>query len=403
MNFKNIAAFLVATLFFGSTTTQATASKAKLFGCGAAALGAIATASVWNAYAKQCKIAGKPKRFKDFFNFGWAFYKDAHTLNKQKSTIHRAVLGAEALAVIAAGYLLNGNAPQSKSSGVPAQGNSQASNTLVEFKSFKFVSSNLLKNSPYIKFCSDSLLRIPFATREAKFLAFMKTEQPDIICLQEVDEQWVKALKPLLKDGYILLSNFNTELAIMYKSKAFKAVGSFDFNAPAKIMSQKFQCNDNGTLKEFYVLNIHAPWGQGGINSSYAALYQACVTKAQKENCPILAMGDWNTDGDQKKNRNKEILEGIFVNTGTGFADLSAGVRFTARGVNEMDQQQKIDYLVAQGFNPIVPTRVEPPVFDHLLVHALGKKTEKETTFNPQDPANHWSDHAALITEVAFA
>lgn len=278
-------------------------------------------------------------------------------------------------------------------------------------EALKVISSNLLHEYAYNNYLKAKNLKIELATRNKKFKAFLKQEKADIICLQEFhEESWKAIVEEFAQENdYTLLEELNpdareglkTRLGILINNKTIESKGKTYTNKHAKIMSQR--CLDKTNNQEFVVFNIHAPWGQGGKKRDQTEKYKKCIKFAGK--LPIIAVGDWNTDGNPEDNKNKEILLETVFSPADGFEDISNGLAHTARSVHAMDDAQKIDYVVTRGFKKPQLVTTEPPHspqgFNLLLPHT--DNSNGASSFNPKSPDNHWSDHAAVIVDFDIA
>lgn len=278
-------------------------------------------------------------------------------------------------------------------------------------EALKVITSNLLHEQAYTTYLKAPSLKVELDHRNKKFKEFLNREKADIICLQEFHaDSWGAVVKEFAQENdYTLLEELKpddrdglkTRLGILTNNKTIQLKDKTYTNKHGRIMTQ--HCIDKITNQEFVVFNIHAPWGQGGKRKDQTAEYKKCIRLAG--NLPIIAVGDWNTDGTPEENKNKKILlETVFAAT-DGFEDISNSLPHTARSVNKMDETQKIDYIVTRGFKKPGLVITEPPHspqgFNLLLPHT--DNSNGASSFDPHSPDNHWSDHAAVIVDFDTA
>jgi len=264
------------------------------------------------------------------------------------------------------------------------------------------MTSNLLGEEPYERYSRiDAGLRPLFSTRILQCIETIKKQEPDLIMLQELDKDWGKWLWKALNKTYSFVFDHtkegNTQMAFMYKKTTIKLSGTSHLEQAAKILSQQFI--ERNTGKSFLAIVIHAPWGQGGIKSSYQKRYEHYLSFTTKrgEKIPVIAMGDWNTDGSPEQNNNKEIFKRIF--DANNYIEHTKNLPFTARGTNNSDKTQCIDYIMTAGFKEVIPAKTVPTLFQHLLIHSpIGT-----IPFDVNDSNNHYSDHAAVIVDLEIA
>jgi len=268
--------------------------------------------------------------------------------------------------------------------------------SFASLEAFRVMTSNVLGERAYEKHCTQSNLKLDLNIRINKLIFTLKKISPDLVGFQEFDTYEQGALMRAFSKEYAFIvatelpayHQMHSHLAFMYKKSVIKADGQSHIDSDAKILSQKFIDVKKGN--RFIAMVIHAPWGQGGDEPSYENTYAKYLSFVGFN--PVIVMGDWNTDGNPLKNHNKEIFNRLF----NGFVDHTSNLPFTARGVNDSDQEQKIDYIVSVGFRVTGNTQIEPQSFNHLLVHG----SVWNTRFNVADTRNHYSDHAAVFVDL---
>ena len=242
------------------------------------------------------------------------------------------------------------------------------------------MSSNLLAEKPYSKYCKTA--RLEFEFRKLRFLELIRAEAPEIMLLQEVDPAWREALISNLRLlGYEVVFGecWSSGLAVAWRSTSFKSLGNWASDSEAGLLVGKLQ--SLSAERKLTVINLHAPWGKASIRA--AAYNQYLVADGS-----IVVGGDFNTDNPET-NTNLTFFMSNYFSEQLQFSEATKMLDFTARNVNT-NHPEKLDYIVMKGLVSSGAKAI-PSSVQLLLPHADGAH------FSPENKDNHFSDHAAVL------
>lgn len=242
------------------------------------------------------------------------------------------------------------------------------------------MSSNLLAEKPYSKYCKT--VRLGFEFRKLRFFELIRAEEPDIILLQEVDSAWREALNSNLGMlGYDVVFGecWSSGLAVAWRSTFFTSVGNWASDSGAGLLVGKLQSLI--AQRELTVTNLHAPWCK-------ASMHATSYNKYLVQEGAVLVGGDFNTSRPET-NTNYTFFMNNYFSEQLQYREATKILDFTARNVNT-NLPEKLDYIVMKGLVSS-GAKVIPPSVQLLLPHADGAH------FSPENKDSHFSDHAAVV------
>lgn len=182
------------------------------------------------------------------------------------------------------------------------------------------ICENAFENNADVRIMSSNLLvhykswgGLPAKPRAKKYVEMLKVYKPDVIGVQELSDGWYCCLKHNLPDNYKLLYPLTTGAfvrmtAMIYNSDTLELLESGNFayeqgDNPRlrRVVWAVFENKENG--KRFAVTNTHFDLLREGREAELTKVMESQVNElskcveglAEKYNCPVFSVGDFNT------------------------------------------------------------------------------------------------------------
>ena len=194
--------------------------------------------------------------------------------------------------------------------------------------------SDAFENTADVRIMSSNLLvhyeswgGLPAKPRAAKYIEMLKTYAPDVIGIQELCDSWYCCVKNNLPDGYKMLYPFSTGAfvrmtAMVYNSNTLDLIeqGNFAYEQKdnprlRRVVWAVFEVKATG--KQFAVTNTHFDLLRDGREAELTEVMKSqtdellkCVDEiAEKYDCPVFSVGDFNTMEDTEYTKPIDIPE----------------------------------------------------------------------------------------------
>ncbi len=201
-------------------------------------------------------------------------------------------------------------------------------------KSFEIeMADDAFENAGEIRIMSSNLLvdykswgGLPAKPRAKKYIALLDAYKPDVIGVQEFCENWFCAVNYNLPDGYKIINPLTTGMlfrmsAMIYNSDTLKLIKSDSFSYEMgdprlrRVVWAVFE--DRATGKRFAVTNTHLDLLRDGQEEELANVMRSqrdellnCIDEITESfDCPVFAVGDYNTAEDTYSTREVDIPE----------------------------------------------------------------------------------------------
>ncbi len=198
---------------------------------------------------------------------------------------------------------------------------------------------------------------MPVETRQNSLYILLKNILPDILCLQEADSNWTKALSSFENDLKLSqptkykISNlmttilYNTETLTLLKND-FRAYSS---GSDSRLRSYSWCIFENKkTHKRFIVVNTHLSMFEKDVYSPFnqaTELMSFCKNIFKEYNYPVFIVGDFNTKERNKDTENSAVYEYLNLHFTNSF-ELAEN---TSHGSQGTTQSNANDYIFTLG------------------------------------------------------
>lgn len=260
--------------------------------------------------------------------------------------------------------------------------------------------ADAFENSANVRIMSSNLLvhydswgGLPAKPRAAEYTELLNEYKPDVIGVQELCDSWYCLLKNNLPDGYRMLYPLSTAAfvrmtAMVYNTDTLDLIDSGQFayeqgDNPRlrRVVWGVFEVIENG--KRFAVTNTHFDLLRDGreqelteVMRSQADELSGCIENLAKQyDCPVFAVGDFNTMEDTPDTKPIDIPE-IYNTLAERFTD--------AKTVCE-----KRVYATEQNW--------DYPSYDHIFIK--GKAETDTFAILSYDYLSDMSDHFTIFAD----
>lgn len=246
----------------------------------------------------------------------------------------------------------------------------------------------------------------PAKPRAKKFISLVKAYRPDIICVQEMSQNWCSLIANNLLDdnGYKMMNPTwyyaaKREIALIYNSSMLNLIdsGSFSYTAGNGLQRMAWGVFEvKSTGKKFIASSTHLSFISAGSEAS--GLKVTCseakemldkLEKLEKKyNCPVIAAGDYNS-------RDNIYVSGIYSEVYSQLTKTLKDSKYNCENALVGDAKDHIDVVKNEDCKTLDVADI-----DHILFRgAVEAKTYLNMSYTYLDDM---SDHYAVLTDMAL-
>lgn len=196
---------------------------------------------------------------------------------------------------------------------------------------------------------------MPVNTRQKNLLCFLKSLSPDVLCLQEADEAWLKTLTSsdsgikLTHPIKCKLSSLMTD--ILYNPDTISLIKSdfcaFSAGGDSRLRSYSWAIFENKqSFSRFIVINTHLSMFEKDYYSPVCQtkeLISFCNDLCKEYSYPVFIVGDFNTQIRTKNSENSSVYEYLNLHLTNTYETATA----TSYGNSASVKENPNDYIFA--------------------------------------------------------